>query len=154
MVFSSKCEGTFLGQFGTVGYNAGEFDEPVGLAISSEGIVYVADTWNRRIQALVADSTGTFRPLSSWDIYGWESTSIENKPYLTINPLNGHIFATDPEGYRVLEFTPDGELVRYFGIYSSMLDGFNIPIGLAFDQSGGLWVADSGNNRILYFKLP
>ena len=35
---------------------AGQFDEPVGIAVDKDGLVYIADTWNQRIQVMVADA--------------------------------------------------------------------------------------------------
>ena len=43
-------DGKFLAQFGSVGTDEGRFNEPVGLAIDPSGNIYVADTWNQRIQ--------------------------------------------------------------------------------------------------------
>jgi len=34
------------------------------------------------------------------------------------------------------------------------LSSFNLPTGLAFDARGNLYVADSGNHRILVFAKP
>lgn len=146
-------DGNYINQFGTVGMQAGEFDEPVGIAISQEDVVYVADTWNQRIQAFMGDSSGNFTPLISWDIVGWYGQSLDNKPFLAIDQRD-HIFVSDPEGYRILEFSATGEFSRYWGDYSSGLDGLNLPVGVVVDADGGVWVADSGNHRILHFTLP
>jgi len=146
-------DGNYINQFGTVGMQAGEFDEPVGIAISQEDVVYVADTWNQRIQAFMGDSSGNFTPLISWDIVGWYGQSLDNKPFLAIDQRD-RIFVSDPEGYRILEFSATGEFSRYWGDYSSGLDGLNLPVGVVVDADGGVWVADSGNHRILHFTLP
>ena len=37
-------------QWGTYGSGEGEIDEPTGVAVASDGSVYVADSWNDRIQ--------------------------------------------------------------------------------------------------------
>jgi uncharacterized protein (TIGR03663 family) len=146
-------DGNYINQFGTVGMQAGEFDEPVGIAISKTDVVYVADTWNQRIQAFMGDSSGSFTPLISWDINGWYGQSLDNKPFLAIDS-NDHLFVSDPEGYRILEFSSTGEFVRYWGDFSTGVDGLNIPVGVAVDAEGAVWVADSGNHRILRFYLP
>ncbi|HMN61529.1 MAG TPA: NHL repeat-containing protein, partial [Anaerolinea sp.] len=148
-------DGTFVAQFGTAGLDPGQFDEPTGVAVAPDGTVYVADTWNQRVQAFVPDSSGKFfTPLRQWDITGWYGQSLDNKPYLKVDPLNGHVFVADPEGYRILEFTADGEFVRGWGTYSTNPDGFGLVSGLAIDAKGGLWVSDGANNRLLHFTLP
>jgi NHL repeat. len=48
MVFDQNLN--FITQFGGAGFDAGEFDEPVGIAVSQDGKIVVADTWNRRVQ--------------------------------------------------------------------------------------------------------
>jgi uncharacterized protein (TIGR03663 family) len=153
-IFSA--DGAPLGQFGQAGLGSGEFDEPVGLAVGPDGRLYVADTWNQRIQVFTADANGNYAPTSSWEIAGWYGQSLDNKPYLTFSPL-GHLFVADPEGYRVLEFTAEGEIVRFWGDYSPGTDGFGLVGGLAADRQGeqsGLWVVDPANNRLLHFTVP
>lgn len=146
--------GAPLGQFGSAGLGPGQFDEPVGIAINPDGILYVADTWNQRIQSFAVSADGLlYEPLKQWDVVAWYGQSLDNKPYLAVGP-NGHVFATDPEGYRVLEFTAEGEFVRFWGDLSSGLDGFTLVGGVAVDAQGGVWVADAGASRLLHFTLP
>jgi predicted membrane-bound mannosyltransferase/DNA-binding beta-propeller fold protein YncE len=146
-------DGDFIAQFGEEGYAPGQFYEPVGLALDDEGHLYVADTWNQRIQSFIEDDTGSFQPLNSWDIFGWYGQSLDNKPYLDVDEQM-HLFATDPEGVRVLQFTREGEIIRYWGDYSVGSDGFSLVGSVAVDPQGGVWVSDTGNNRIMHFNLP
>ena len=77
-------EGTFITEFGEVGFGDGQFDEPSGLALDSDGNLYVADTWNQRIQVFSPDINGLAQNfLSKWDVEGWYGQSLDNKPYLT-----------------------------------------------------------------------
>ncbi len=146
-------DGNYLAQFGTVGLNLGEFDEPVGIAVDNQGRVYVADTWNQRIQTFIQDESGNFQPERSWDVVAWYGQSLDNKPFLAVNSA-GHLFVTDPEGYRMLEFTDQGEIVRTWGDFGSGPDTFGLVGGVAADPSGGVWVTDTGNNRIMHFMPP
>jgi len=145
--------GNYLGEFGKAGFAPGQFDEPVGLAIDSQDHLYVADTWNQRIQVFAPDETGSYLPLNSWEVYAWFGQSIDNKPYLAVDD-DGHLFATDPEGYRVLEFTTQGEIIRFWGDYSLGNDGFGMAGAVAVDPLGGVWVSDTGNSRLMHFTLP
>jgi len=151
VVFDS--EGNFITKFGGAGLEAGRFDEPVGIAVDDQGRVFVADTWNQRVQVFAQETNGVFVPQSSWEIVGWYGQSLDNKPYLAVDRKD-HIFVTDPEGYRVLEFTTSGQFIRYWGDYSTAADGFDLPTGIAVDSQGGVWVADTNNSRILHFTLP
>jgi predicted membrane-bound mannosyltransferase/DNA-binding beta-propeller fold protein YncE len=146
--------GEFITQFGEAGFDFGQLDEPVGISLGLNGEVYVADTWNQRIQVFIpnADNSAYFYS-SSWDISGWNGQSLENKPFLATD-LYGNIYATDPEGYRVLAFQPDGTFLKGWGDYSPNSDGFGLPAAIAVDPNdNGIWVSDAGNNRILHFPF-
>ncbi|MBN2048247.1 MAG: glycosyltransferase family 39 protein [Anaerolineaceae bacterium] len=147
-------DGEAHASFGSVGFEEGQFDEPVGLALSPEGVLYVADTWNMRVQGFaVSADRAVFTPIHNWDFYGWFSQSLENKPYLAVAP-NGNVFVTDPEGYRVVEFDASGAFIRSWGDYSAGLDGFGLSSAITVAPDGGVWVSDAGNHRLLRFTLP
>lgn len=147
-------DGEPITQFGSVGIDPGNFDEPVGIAVGKEGKVYVADTWNQRVQVFTPDSTGTaFTPSQQIDLDAWFGQSVENKPFLAVDDA-GRVYITDPEGYRVLAFNPDGSFLRGWGAYSASTDGFGLPAGIAADADGKVWVSDAGNNVLLRFAMP
>lgn len=146
-------DGNYRTQFGEVGLGPGQFDEPVGLAASSKGEIYVTDTWNQRIQVFTPSSDGEYSPTNNWEIVGWYGQSLDNKPYIAVDAQE-HVFVTDPEGYRVLEFTNQGEFVKYWGDYTTEADGFGLIGSIAIDPEGGVWVTDTGNSRIMHFTLP
>jgi sugar lactone lactonase YvrE len=147
-------DGTYVTQFGSAGIDPGQFDENVGIAIDANDKIYVADTWNQRVQVLSLDSsTNQITPLTSWDVSGWTSQSLDNKPYIAVDEA-GHVFVTDPEGFRVLEFSQDGQFIQGWGDYSTATDGLNLPTGIKADGKGGVWVSDAGNNVLLHFTVP
>ncbi|MBA4376076.1 MAG: hypothetical protein C0401_07895 [Anaerolinea sp.] len=147
-------QGNYLNQFGINGINAGEFDEPVGLAIDGEGNLYVVDTWNQRVQVFQSVEGGVFyQSVREWSVSGWAGQSVNNKPFIAIDE-NGNVFLTDPDAYRVLEFDSSGNFMRGWGDYSTGIDGFGMPSGIAVDREGKVWVSDADNNYILRFTLP
>ena len=149
-------DGNYITQFGSAGLDPGLFDEPVGIAIDSTGILYVTDTWNQRIQSFTTSITATgvqFTPLKQWDVVGWNGQSLDNKPFITVDN-QGHVFVTDPEDFRVIEYTTDGQLVQTWGDYGTTDSTFGTTSGIAIDSTGHIWVSDVGNNRIMEFTLP
>ncbi len=152
-IVSFDADGNFIAEFGEQGFDPGQFYEPVGMAIDSQGRLYVADTWNQRIQSFQPNGDGTYQPSLMWDVSAWFGQSLDNKPYLAVDD-QGHVFATDPEGYRVLEFTETGDIVRFWGDYSLGNDGFGLVGSVAVDPQGGVWVSDAGNHRLMHFTLP
>jgi uncharacterized protein (TIGR03663 family) len=146
--------GQFLSQFGTVGLAPGEFDEPVGMAMDDAGTLYITDTWNQRIQTFASLGDGlNFAPLAQWDVVGWYGQSLDNKPFIAVDKA-GRVFVTDPEGYRVIAYSPEGEILFTWGMFGAEDGNFGMAAALAFDADGNLWVTDAGNMRIMRFTLP
>lgn len=138
-------DGAFIRTIGQLGSSPGQFNEPVGLA-STPGSVYLADTWNARIQRFTPELT----PQLEWSIDGWAGDSTENKPYLAIDGA-GRVYATDPENGRVLIFSADGEYLARFGQPGSEPASLGLPNGIAIDDEGNVYLADARNSRILRF---
>lgn len=149
-------DGNYLTQFGSQGFGVGEFDEPVGIALDGAGNVYVADTWNQRIQVFQpfeADGTLRFLPLKQWDVYGWFGQSLDNKPFIAVDGI-GHVFITDPDGIRVMEFDSEGQLIRVWGDEGNTPTNIGLPSGVAADLEGNVWITDSKFNNVLKYVLP
>ncbi len=147
-------EGNPLAEFGEPGLLPGQFDEPVGISIDEEGKLLIVDTWNQRIQVLTQFEEGSFSfiPDTEWEVAAWYGQSLDNKPYIAAE-FEDMVFATDPEGYRILQFDKNGELIQFWGDYGNGLDSFGMPAGIAVDKKGGIWVSDAGNHRLMHFKV-
>lgn len=141
-------EGNFIRAFGGLGNEAGKFYEPVGLTAGGDGNLLVADTWNNRVQQL--DSQFDFFPAAEWPFDGWASQSIDNKPYLAVDDA-GRVYLTDPEGYRVVILSPEGEYLGWFGSYVINGVGLGLPIGISLDAENNIYVVDSRNNMLVKF---
>ena len=144
--------GQFLDQVGGGGVVAGRFEEPTALQLDGQtGFVFVADTWNRRVQVLSAD----LDPLADWPVPGWDSQQIFHKPFLTRSG-NGDVYITDPANFRVIVLSPLGEVKASFGRYGTEFNRFGLPNGIAYDPVTDLiLVADADNDRIVgYSPLP
>lgn len=144
-------DGSFIQAVGGGGVIPGTFEEPVGIVIDNQDNIYVADTWNRRIQKFDAN----FNPLLQWDVVNaWNSESVVNKPYMTVDD-QGRVIVSDPEEYRILIYDGNsGEPVLTWGQYGQDLSSFYLPVGLTIDDQGNLLVADSDNNRVMTFAIP
>ncbi|MBT3190209.1 MAG: TIGR03663 family protein [Anaerolineae bacterium] len=146
--------GNFITEFGTTGMGAGEFDEAVGVAVDTDGHVYVTDTWNQRVQSFSPNEDGTlYFPLNQWDVNGWYGQSLDNKPFITVGD-NGSVFVVDPEGYRILQFTSEGEFIRTWGDYGYNNENIGLAAAVAVDAEGRVWVTDAGNHRVMRFTMP
>ena len=83
---------------------------------------------------------------------------------IAVDP-SGNVWVTDWANNRVLEFTApftNGEAASVVlgqpdftsSGAATTSTGMNAPNGIATDKSGDVWVADTGNNRILEFTPP
>jgi DNA-binding beta-propeller fold protein YncE len=145
-------EGSFLFEFGGEGFDPGQFYEPVGLGFDASDRLFIADTWNARVQIMAEDAGGSsYSPFSEWEIHGWFGESLNNKPYLAVDPGERRVYVTDPEGARVLVFTTDGQFLHTFGDFGADASTFGVILGIKVDSEGGIWLVDSGNSRLMHF---
>ena len=127
------------------------FNQPRGLALADNGVLYVADSGNGCIRAV--DTTGTVSTLLKGLNYPTD---------LVIGPSQ-EIYVTETLNHRILKVLPNGQWSVLAGggntqkdslSLGDLADGkgetakFNEPTGLALGQNGLLYVADSGNQRI------
>lgn len=144
-IVSFDSDGKQLNAWGKEGSKPGEFIEPVGIAVDSQGTVIVADTGNRRMQFF--DKDGTY--LREYAILGWEEFYTE--PYIAVSGTD--LIATDSYNHRCARYTND-VLSFSWGGSGTAAGKFNRPIGIAADGVGGFYVSDTLNHRIQKFVLP
>ena len=151
VVFDSN--GTYLTQFGSMGLEPGNLDEPVGIEISPSGEIYIADTWNYRVQVFEPDPSGLqFRSARLWEVDAWSSDSLDNKPFLALDK-DGNVYITDPDRGRIIGFDSQGTFkVLWGGFDNSYLMG--VISGIATTSDGKVWVSDSNSNSLLLFQPP
>jgi uncharacterized protein (TIGR03663 family) len=128
----------------------GQFQEPWGIAVDAQGTIFVADTWNGRIQ--VFDAEGNF--LRKWGYFNTTNGTLGD-PLALFGPRGiaidsaGNLLVADTGNKRILQFTPDGELVNQVGGGGVQLGTFEEPTAVAVDpRDGSVYVADSWNRRI------
>ena len=137
-----------LRAFGGSGLGPGELNEPTGIAIDpANGNIVVADLWNERVQVFDKD----LRPLRQIPVEGWTSTDANHKAYVAVGP-GGIIAFTDPEKSRVWVYSADGKALGRIGIPQDQV-GLKMPIGIAFDAEGRLYVVSSESNVVSRFPV-
>jgi DNA-binding beta-propeller fold protein YncE len=146
-------EGGYLTQVGSAGFEAGQFDEPVGISMTPAGDLVVADTWNRRVQVFRETGQGTFVFDRQWEIAGWAGQSLDNKPYIAAG-ADGRVWVSDPEGFRVLCFDENGGFLFTWGDFGRDAARFELPVGVAVDDEGNVWIVDTDTSRVLKFTPP
>jgi uncharacterized protein (TIGR03663 family) len=133
---------------GPMAYGDGQFQEPWGIAVANDGRVYVADTWNHRIQAFSSD--GTY--LTQWGMYGQTTsdTSLLYGPRDVTVDATGRVLVTDTGNKRIMVYDQDGSFLEQWGSEGILAGQFSEPVGI--DQlAGELYVADTWNQRVQVF---
>ncbi len=153
-----KIQASFEYQWGTMGPEEGNFLEPVGITVDRSGRVYVADTLNGRVQVFAPGLDGQIDPVpvTTWQVGGWtasDSTARDNKPFLAVSP-GGQVVFPVPERHYLAVTDNAGKILTAWGGFGADLSTFNLPVGVAFDSKGRVYVSDSGNARIMLFTLP
>jgi hypothetical protein len=142
-----------------------QFDNPYSVALDSVGNLYVADTLNETIRKIVHSGTNwivsTIAGLAGMPGTndGTSSLSRFNSPEGIAVDTFGNVYVADTASDTIRKLTPAGTnwvvttiagLPRFTG--STDGDGGNArffnPAGLAIDNAGSLYVADTGNDTI------
>ena len=137
-VVKLSTSGRLLGQFGEQGLGPGQLDQLTDVAVDERGNIYVVDTYNRRVQRLDAEG----RYLGEWPI---PAANTFDGPHIALGE-GGEVYVTDPEGNRVSAYDAFGRLLGQWG-------GFNKPVGIAIDDAGRIYVADTYNHRVQVFQI-
>jgi len=139
-------DGTFLLQFGSFGTEKGQFQRPSGI-VWRDHKVYVVDAFNSRIQ--VFSEVGEFLEILA---DGDESAAL-NYPYdIAVNEA-GDLYVAEYGAGRVSKFDLKGRLLGRYGTIGSDEGQFSTPWGIAADRSSRVYVADTGNLRVVELKF-
>ena len=137
--------------WGSPGDGAGELRSPLGVAVDSQGFVYVADTSNHRIVKFTAtgESIAEWGHFSPSDHDDWDDGF--DTPFGIAVDLRGNTYIADCKNARIQHWTSDGVFVRSWGRAGRHRGPFSPPAGVAVDLAGNVFVSDGGNGLIQVF---
>jgi sugar lactone lactonase YvrE len=156
--------------------SAASLNRPAGVTVDDAGNLWVGDNYNNRVvmyndPIATADRIADLvigQPDFTSNAPGTSATALYGPWGLTIDSKR-NLWVADVINSRVLEFDDP----RTFGTaadrvlgqpslltmapnYTGMVDGSGLsnPQGVALDRNGNAYVADMGNNRVLFYRAP
>ncbi len=156
--------GLFLSSWGECGWRVYQFEGPNGFTVDSSGNVYVCDSWMPNPNS---DPTMHYDGIKKFSNSG-DFITVWGGVYNLSGPFWGtHRIAIDRYGnFYISEGNPasGSRITKYNSSFSSITKWgscclcdtcpgiyFSVPMGIAVDAPGNVYVADTGNNRIQKF---
>jgi sugar lactone lactonase YvrE len=134
------------------------FNSPLGIAVWTNGNVFVADSGNHCIRKISGGVVSTFAGSPQiWGSANGTGTSAQfNSPCGLAFDAKGNLFVCDANNNTIRKITTAGVVTTFAGAagQDGANDGalaaarFRSPAELAFDKKGNLFVADSFNQTI------
>ncbi len=136
---------------------------PSAVAVAQDGTVYIADTWNHRIRRVDPGSgvISTIAGTGQAKFYGDNGPAVKaalNEPVALILDGPDCLYIADQSNNRIRKLNvPSGVMTTVAGTGESGYNGDGAPgpetalagpSGLALDQEGNLYIADTFNGRI------
>ncbi len=135
------------------------FNQPAGVAVTSGGVIYVADSANATIRRV-----GTDNAVTTWvgsasargNIDGSGSQACFSSPQGLALDSAGNLYVADASNHTIRRVSPAGAVTTLAGVggQPGTADGtgglarFNSPSAVAVDAAGNVFVADRANNTI------
>jgi sugar lactone lactonase YvrE len=136
----------FVTGWGSAGADSGQFKDPNGIAVGKDGGLYVADTWNHRIQRFESD--GTFMTL-------WGGKGSGNGEFIAPSGIatdkDGNVYVADTGNNRIQKFDSSGTFIAKWGGFGLGEGAFQDPCGIGVDKDNNVYVCDYSSCRIQKF---
>ncbi|MDW8169332.1 MAG: hypothetical protein RML74_12745 [Acidobacteriota bacterium] len=142
---------------------------PYGVAVDKRGRLYIADTEHHRIRRLTLGAENPrIETIAGTGLSGYngdERPAIEarlNSPRGLAVDAEGNLYIADTFNHRVRKITPDGVITTVAGTGRAGFSGdgglatraeLRLPLAVAVDAEGRLYIADAGNNRVRRVEL-
>ncbi len=142
-------DGAMKFTFGKMGNGPGEFRYPLGIDISKEGRVFIADTGNHRVQAFTLK--GAF--LNQFSV----NRPDDRNPAAPVDVLaldrnhKKYLYISDRDNHEIKVYTQDGAYAFKWGGFGDIRGKFRYPAMLAANQYNQIFVVDVLNTRVQEF---
>jgi tetratricopeptide (TPR) repeat protein len=128
---------------GQEGREIGQFRQPGSVVVDDRGRLYVADTYNHRIQVFARDG----RFLQAVGVEGARPGALLRPKGLAWGP-NHLLYVADTGNHRIQAFDQRGDAVIVLGSFGNGPGQFNAPEAITVDADNMLYIADTQNHRV------
>ena len=130
------------------------FEYPRGVDLGSDGRVLVSDTGDDRVSVFANSEWGAVPKAENGLELNGSSTPAGLLNVPTGIAAEGDVFyVVDSGANRIRGFYANGSEFLVFGGAGSGRGGFNAPGGIVLDHQGRMYVADTGNNRVVVYTI-
>jgi sugar lactone lactonase YvrE len=141
-----------LRKIGTTGHKhelatPGDFSKPTGVAVDAEGNLYVADTYNNRIE--IFDADGQF--ISTFGKAG-DGPGYFARPKGVAIDGDNHIWVADGQQDRVSVFNREGQLLISLGGHGLLPGQFQGLVGITIDKRNRVFTTEIFPGRAQQFQ--
>ncbi len=142
--------GQFIRRWGSQGSAPEQFSRPQALLFDTQGLLWVADACNHRIQVFDVSSS-TPRLERIWGECGSQPGQL-NCPYGMDFDHEGNLLVAEFGNHRVQRFTRNGQSLETWGQAGAAPGLFNRPWALIADSKSNVHVLDTENHRVQRFR--
>ncbi|MCB0199485.1 MAG: SMP-30/gluconolactonase/LRE family protein [Caldilineae bacterium] len=138
-----------LGVVDETGTDNRHFAWPQSIALDSNGVLFVADNGNNRVQKCTLSANDYACATFAGETGVWGDDFGHMQPYAVAVDRSGQVFVADAANVRGQVFDANGVyLTTISGRWGTATGEMTSPFGLAVDSQGAVWVADATNHRV------
>lgn len=133
----------FVGMFGGLGGQAGQFDRPTAVAVDNQGQIFIAERNNQRFQ--ICDYQGNCAQFGG---LGPGQGQFTDPQGIEVDSQGRVLVAEAEGGDRIQILDQQGNWISSIGRRGNGVGEFVTPAGLAVDSESRIIVSELGNHRV------
>ena len=138
-IYVAELNGVFIREWTTLLGGDLLASDPRGVALDSQGFIYVADYANHKVKKF--NENGDL-------IYWWGGSTVFNYPWDVYVDAYDYIYVSDYNNHRIQKFDSEGAPITSFGVHGTGDGEFINQVYVYENGAGKAYVSDGGNTRI------